>query len=485
MAEACTQPQGGTKDRLAELRDQCVAITHECSQILADADRETRVLSDEELQRTAALNAEFEAISKEIAQREQVLANASRIQSQSAGRRTVSETATPVAEAAVQPQAATPRINVLDPRRKYAAGTHSFQSFGEQAMAVFHAALRPSAMDDRLLAFNAPFGSRPMAATSTYQSEGVGADGGFSVAPDFRSEILKIVEAEDSILSRCSRLSTTSNEIAFPMDESAPWGTSSVVRAYWDGEGAQTTESKHAAFKKHRIPVDKLTCLVKVTDELLEDADALGSYLQMKIMEHVEFTASNAVFRGTGVGQPLGFMNSAALISVTKTTSQVADTITGDNVVKMWSRLYARYRANAVWFVNQDVEPQLQFLMKQGKLDTGAADTGWGVPLYVQPGGLANSPYGTLMGRPVIATQLCETLGDAGDIVLIDPTRYYLVQRAPGPRFDTSIHLHFDQNITSFRVTWRLGGAPALTSTISPRDGSTTMSAFVVTAERA
>jgi hypothetical protein len=43
-----------------------------------------------------------------------------------------------------------------------------------------------------------------------------------------------------------------------------------------------------------------------------------------------------------------------------------------------------------------------------------------GVPVYLPPGGLSHAPFGTLMGRPVMPLEFCETLGTEGDIVLAD-----------------------------------------------------------------
>jgi HK97 family phage major capsid protein len=71
------------------------------------------------------------------------------------------------------------------------------------------------------------------------------------------------------------------------------------------------------------------------------------------------FMTEDAIVEGTGAGQPLGILNSPALISVAKETGQAAATIVKENVDKMWSRMWARARKNAIWLINQDIEPQL------------------------------------------------------------------------------------------------------------------------------
>jgi hypothetical protein len=47
-------------------------------------------------------------------------------------------------------------------------------------------------------------------------------------------------------------------------------------------------------------------------------------------------------------------------------------------------------------------------------------------------------------------------------------------------RYDVSIHLFFDQNISAFRWMVRFGGQPLLTAAISPAKGATTKAHFVI-----
>lgn len=61
---------------------------------------------------------------------------------------------------------------------------------------------------------------------------------------------------------------------------------------------------------------------------------------------------------GLGTGQPLGYMNSGSLVTVAKELGQATGSVVTQNVLKMWSRCWGRSRQNAVWLINQDVEPQ-------------------------------------------------------------------------------------------------------------------------------
>ena len=143
----------------------------------------------------------------------------------------------------------------------------------------------------------------------------------------------------------------------------------------------------------------------------------------------------------------------------------------------MWARFYAGSRPRAIWLANQDVETA--FMAMQFPSTAGT------FPVYLPPGGLSSSPYSQLLGRPVVVTEACETLGDLGDLILADMSAYMTIRKAAGIRTDTSIHLYFDQDITSFRFVFRVGGIPWWSGPIARRDGTNTLSAFVTLAERA
>jgi HK97 family phage major capsid protein len=148
-----------------------------------------------------------------------------------------------------------------------------------------------------------------------------------------------------------------------------------------------------------------------------------------------------------------------------------------ENIVNMWARMYGPCRPRAVWLVNQDIEPQLFTMSFEG--------TSSSVPAYLPAGGLSASPYGLLMGRPVIPTQACETLGDKGDIFLADFSQYLSAIKTGGVRAEVSIHLWFDYDVTAYRFIMRVAGQPWWAAAIDPRDGSNTLSPFVTLDERA
>jgi HK97 family phage major capsid protein len=357
------------------------------------------------------------------------------------------------------PAPASVPASVRDPRG-------GFLNFGEFSQMVA-ASARPGIQIDPRLA--------NMAAT-TYSNEGAGADGGYSIPPEFSTQIMQYIGEQGSLFSLCDK-TPVNNNLAWPVDEESPWSTSGP-QAYWEGEGDTYTGSK-VKLRSASMRLNKLVALCPVTDELLEDSAQLATYLNSVISRKMRWKVDFGILQGTGAGMPLGILNAPALKSVAKVSGQTADTVNSTNILAMYSAMYGDFRGSGVWMMNQDVEPQLFKMVVAGS----SSD----IPVWLPPGqnnSLANAPNGTLMGRAILPHQACETLGDHGDILFCDLSQYLIGYKTAGPNFATSIHLYFDQGLTAVRATWRLTGMPKWSTTIAARDGSATYSPFVSLAER-
>ena len=361
---------------------------------------------------------------------------------------------------------------VIRPPREKATAAGPFARFGDQLRAIQRAAQPGAAADQRLLDL--------MAATG--MSEGVPADGGFILQDTYVNDIFKRVNEAGQVFNRITRrypLGGNSNSIKMPaIDETSRadgsrWGG---FRAYWVAEGASTTATK-PAFQRIALELNKLMAVAYATNEQLQDTPIIEGLVRDGFGEEFGFKLDDAAIRGTGVGEPLGVLNSPATVSVAKETNQVAATIKYENVLKMWSRLYARSRANAVWFINQDCEPQLS----QMSLAVGTG----GIPVYMPAGGISGLPYATLFGRPVIAIEQCATLGTVGDIILADMTQYWCIEKgSPAGDLTASIHVAFLTDETAFRGTYRVDFRPMWTSALTPFKGTNTQSPFITLATR-
>lgn len=342
-----------------------------------------------------------------------------------------------------------------------------FSSFGDFSIAVKQASLGQS-QDDRLSI---------MAATpSTYGNEAVGADGGYLVPADFRSEIMSVVVAQDSLFSRTDQIPVGGNMLQMPTDETTDWQTSGGITTGWEDEVSAMTGSK-PAIDMAEWHARKITSLVNVSDDLLEDAIAMDGYLRSRVPRKIRFAIDLSLVQGNGVKRPLGFLNSPAAITVAKESGQTADTIVTANINKMYQRFPQDNIGNSFWLANQDIMQQLENLEFVG--------TNASLALFVPAGGMADAPFARLKGRPIIYHQAASTLGDKGDLSLVDMSQYATVVKSGGIKVDVSMHLYFDSNATAYRFVMRVGGHPWMKAPIQPRTGSNTLSPFVTLAERA
>ena len=449
------------------MRDRQQQLLNSADDIRLRAEAETRDMTVAEVNEVSGLTAEFDQLQAEIEARETLAARNALLQAPR-GRRTESDedAAAGTQRAAAAPAPAAARPSVPAQPRVQAGGTAGFRNFGDFALAVRGASMRGEP-DARLR----------NAAATTYGNESVGADGGFAVPPDYRTEILSRVFNEDSLLALTDRLQSSSNTITLPNDETTPWQSTGGIQTYWTAEAGEKRQSK-PALGETTLKLHTLATLIPVTEELLEDAPAMGAYLNRKAPEKMDFKVSDAIVRGTGVGMPLGFLNSPALVTVAAEAAQVADTVLVQNLASMWGRMPVASRRTAVWLMHPDAEAKLP-LMTIGNQ-----------PVYLPAGGVSGNMYGTLFGRPVIPHQVAETVGDVGDVMLVDLKQYLTVTKtgngrdSNGLKQDVSIHLWFDQDLVAYRFTMRIGGAPWWTAPIQQRDGANAQSPFVVLAAR-
>lgn len=429
---------------LEELRARARQLHADAQAIIDAADNENDgILSDEQQQQYDTKIDELRKTNATIDRKVQQQANGQQLDA-SSGRRT---------------QAEAPR-NPAQPRDPN-EDEFGFTSLGDFASAVRNASVPNGGQDQRLDAML-------QAAPSNFHRE-TGSQDGYMVPPAFREQIWNMVFNEEDLLNAVSPEPTSSNSVELRADESTPWGASGI-QAKWRDEGEQMTASRLNT-EGRTVKLHQLYAFVMATDELVADAPRLTNRITRGAAQAIRWKASEAIMHGTGVGQPLGWMKSGALVSVAKEGSQSADTLVAENVAKMYARQLNPGRS--IWYANSDIMPQLMTMTLGDQ------------PIWTPPrDGFTGAPGGFLFGRPIRFTEHNPTLGEQGDLQFVDPQGYYAVRRG-GLNFDSSIHLYFDYGIEAFRWTFRFGGQPFLSAPVAPAKGSNKKSHFVTLAERA
>ncbi len=233
---------------------------------------------------------------------------------------------------------------------------------------------------------------------------------------------------------------------------------------------------KRPAFREIKFTPHELYVFAYISDKLLRNSPGTASMiLERGAADEIAFKIGDAIIEGDGLGKPMGILNAVATISVAKETGQPAATIQPVNIRKMMSRVHVNFRDNLKWFVNPDVVPVLEGM----EFPVGVG----GIPAYLPPGGLSDTPYSRLYGREVIPIEYCSTVGTVGDIILANFSAYGAAIKGIADA-SYSMHLKFDFAQTAYRIIFEMDGQPWMNSAITPFKGSNTTSAFVTLATR-
>ena len=344
-------------------------------------------------------------------------------------------------------------------------GSRPFTTLGEQLTAIRNAA--KGQVDERLYAVNND------AKGANRQK---GADGGYALQEDFAASILESAASSGEILSRVTSYTVgegSSSVRWLRVDEDDI--SSSVcggVRMYWAAEGYGVGASK-PKFAETKLDLEKMMGYAYATDELLSDSVFMSSFFGRSFTLAAKRLLEDSIISGDGVGKPLGILSSPALVTVSKESEQSSGTITTENILKMWQRSLYDSRKRTVWLAHPDTEEQLQKL----KFTDGSS-------LWLPEGGLADSPNQRILGRPVIYTDNCSSLGSAGDIILANLEDYTIIKKGTA-RQDWSMHVEFLTDQMCFRMILRVNGAPMVNKPLKIKNSTLTRSPFVTLAKRA
>ncbi len=179
----------------------------------------------------------------------------------------------------------------------------------------------------------------------------------------------------------------------------------------------------------------------------------------------------NEKIRGGGGNEFLGFLNSPALVTQAAEGGQSADTIQGLNCIKMRSRCWGY--GQAIWLANHDTLPELA--------KAHLAGTNASVFLFA-PGNGTDKPD-TLLGRPIFFTEFASTLGDVGDLILVNCSQFLEGLYQPLQSAE-SVHVRFVNHERTFKFWVRNAGAPWWRSAITPNKSAQTLSPIVTLAAR-
>lgn len=335
----------------------------------------------------------------------------------------------------------TVRENANDP-------SGGFRNMGDFASAVRNKALGRGD-DTRLKLLNDRYKADGM-------DESVLADGGALVPQEYANQIYRDVLEESVLFSRCRQYPINlGNTLFLPVRLMTELGVTAAsggsLGSWLNSDGVAITPQK-PVYSRIQFTLNRWGTLLPVTDELLQDNNvALGQYIFQEGAIALAWDLNNAIINGSGLGQPQGILAANALVQVAPATGQTAGTIVYDNLVAMLSRIWTiapGMRSKLVWIANPDAEAQLAQMSDAS-----------GRNLYFAPGTLNQSTQAKLFGIPVMYSNHCPALGDAGDIILADLDQYGVATKARGEIEQAiSMHFYFDAAEVAYRMIYRIDG---------------------------
>ena len=297
-------------------------------------------------------------------------------------------------------------------------------------------------------------------------NEGIPSQGGFLLQPSISEDFLKPIHTEGVFSKMARRLPVGSNSNSGwinGIDETSRangsrWGG---VQAYWRAEAGTVTATK-PKFRRVNWELNALEALMYITDEQLQDAAMTAAIARESAAEELMFKVNDAILNGDGVGKPKGVLQSGALVAIARNTANLIDF---QDILDMWVRLHPSNRANSAWFVNSEVEPQLDQLYLTSSLEARYVTYGADGVMRIK-------------GRPVIVTEFNSALGTAGDILLADMTDYLMWEKG-GIQSSVNPWIQWLTSEQAFKFTYRVDGQPATYSALTPFKGSATQSPYV------
>ena len=248
-------------------------------------------------------------------------------------------------------------------------------------------------------------------------SVGVNENGGFTVPDEFEHQLIQGLEENNIFRTLAHTIHTNSGTRTIPI-------ATDSGSASWIEEGAAIQESD-MEFAQETLSAYKLGCMIKVSNELLNDsAFNIAAHIAQRFGVRFGNAEEDAFINGTGPSanpqvtpsQPTGILTSL-------TASADAVTVHFDNIYKLYYSLKSPYRRKASFLCNETL--LLQLMLIKDKNDN-----------YIWKPGLEVGKPDTILGRPIYTSGYMPALTgesgtDAGKKVLLfgDFSYYWIADR--------------------------------------------------------
>lgn len=164
-------------------------------------------------------------------------------------------------------------------------------------------------------------------------------------------------------------------------------------------------------FTRYAVEINKLAVFVKLDDDFVHDATFdIEDYLTSRLAKNFAKAEDKGFITGTGDHMPTGILSPGQGAE----SGVFTNSITYDDVIRLYFALNDEYRKNAVWLMNDNTALTLRLMKDEA-----------GNPLW-------NQANDTILGKPVvISNDMPDEAAGETPIVFGDFSYYWIIDRIP------------------------------------------------------
>lgn len=292
---------------------------------------------------------------------------------------------------------------------------------------------------------------------------GDGPSAGFLV-PDVFMGMLKSMDPYEAIVRpRAQYLGggTDASAVFNSFDQSGSLGVYGGVTIQWINETAAVPDAGDLKYRQIKMEPKEAAGYLDVSRKLMNNASEISGYIEKQMSLAMRGAEDTKFTSGSGVGCPLGFIGHGSSKEITRNT---ALDVKYADLTAMYAA--APYSAGLAWSITPSAKSKLLNMVDAANQPIWQPNARDGVP-------------STILGIPVVYSDVLPVLGTKGDVCLVDLFYYGIRDGSPAAVFIDPYSQSVNQLIRIY-LFWNVDGQPLLTSPLLLQDGSTTVSPFVV-----
>lgn len=263
---------------------------------------------------------------------------------------------------------------------------------------------------------------------------GEDSEGGYLVPDEFERKLIDKLNDENIMRGLATVITSVSGDKKIPV-------VASHGAAAWTDEEGEFSESDDS-FGVVTLGAHKLTSIIKVSEELLNDAAFnIEAYISAEFARRMAAAEEAAFIDGDGSSKPTGLLQSAT----DGVTAASGTAITSDEIIDLYHSLRAPYRRKAAFITNDSTIKAIRKL----KDTTGQ---------YLWQPGLKEGAPDTILNRPIYTSVYMPEIQSGNKIMAFGDMSYYWISDRQGRTFQRLNELFAVKGQVGFRIFQRVDG---------------------------